>query len=53
MEPVFAGIFGVLVGGDELGARTMIGAALVLTAMYVVELSPRRRKARPVERLES
>lgn len=53
MEPVFAGIFGVLVGGDELGARTMIGAALVLTAMYVVELSPRRRKAPPVERLES
>ena len=53
MEPVFAGIFGVLVGGDELGARTVVGAALVLAAMYVVELSPRRRKVPPVERLES
>src|SRR5581483_6293894 len=27
MEPVFAGIFGVAVGGDSLRARTLIGAA--------------------------
>jgi drug/metabolite transporter (DMT)-like permease len=38
MEPVFAGIFGVAIGGDPLGVRTVIGAALVLAAMYAVEL---------------
>jgi drug/metabolite transporter (DMT)-like permease len=42
MEPVFAGFFGVLVGGDHLGARILVGATLVLVAMYVVELGPRR-----------
>jgi drug/metabolite transporter (DMT)-like permease len=40
MEPVFAGIFGVAIGGDPLGIRTVLGAALVLVAMYAVELSP-------------
>jgi drug/metabolite transporter (DMT)-like permease len=40
MEPVFAGVFGVAIGGDPLGARTVAGAALVLVAMYAVELSP-------------
>jgi drug/metabolite transporter (DMT)-like permease len=38
MEPVFAGIFGVAIGGDPLGVRTVIGAVLVLAAMYAVEL---------------
>jgi drug/metabolite transporter (DMT)-like permease len=41
MEPVFAGIFGVAVGGDHLTVRIVIGAALVLVAMYAVELGPR------------
>jgi drug/metabolite transporter (DMT)-like permease len=40
MEPVFAGVFGVAIGGDPLGIRTVLGAALVLVAMYAVELSP-------------
>jgi drug/metabolite transporter (DMT)-like permease len=40
MEPVFAGVFGVAIGGDALGIRTVVGAVLVLTAMYAVELSP-------------
>jgi drug/metabolite transporter (DMT)-like permease len=38
MEPVFAGIFGVAFGGDLLNIRTVVGAALVLAAMYAVEL---------------
>jgi drug/metabolite transporter (DMT)-like permease len=42
MEPVFAGIFGVAIGGDSLGGRIISGAALVLVAMYVVELGPRQ-----------
>lgn len=38
MEPVFAGIFGVALGGDTLSVRTVVGAVLVLAAMYAVEL---------------
>ena len=40
MEPVFAGLFGVLVDGDHLGARTVIGAACVVAAMLLVESTP-------------
>jgi drug/metabolite transporter (DMT)-like permease len=52
MEPVFAGVFGVTVGGDVLGFRTIAGAALVLAAMYLVELGPRRGADAAVERLQ-
>jgi drug/metabolite transporter (DMT)-like permease len=52
MEPVFAGVFGVAVGGDRLGPRTVAGALLVLAAMYLVELGPRRGADSAVERLE-
>jgi drug/metabolite transporter (DMT)-like permease len=52
MEPVFAGVFGVAVGGDHLGPRSLAGAALVLVAMYLVELGPRRGADAAVERLE-
>src|SRR3954451_19102132 len=53
MEPVFAGIFGVAVGGDDLTSRTIAGALLVLAAMYLVELGPRHAADATVERLES
>jgi drug/metabolite transporter (DMT)-like permease len=43
MEPVFAAFFAVLLGGESLTARMLIGGALVLTAMLVVEMAPRRR----------
>lgn len=52
MEPVFAGIFGVAVGGDDLTIRIVIGALLVLAAMFLVELGPRRAADAKVERLE-
>ena len=52
MEPVFAGVFGVAIGGDHLGARTVAGALLVLAAMYLVELGPRHGADAAVERLE-
>jgi drug/metabolite transporter (DMT)-like permease len=42
MEPVFAVFFAVLFGGETLTARMVVGGALVLTAMYVVELLGRR-----------
>jgi drug/metabolite transporter (DMT)-like permease len=53
MEPVFAGIFGVAVGGDELTTRTVVGALLVLAAMYLVELGPREGADAAVGRLEA
>ncbi|MFL6238059.1 MAG: DMT family transporter [Actinomycetes bacterium] len=40
MEPVFAGLFGVLIGGDHLGARTILGAGCVVVAMLAVESDP-------------
>ena len=43
MEPVFAAFFAVLLGGESLTARMLVGGALVLTAMLIVELVPRRR----------
>jgi drug/metabolite transporter (DMT)-like permease len=43
MEPVFAAFFAVLLGGESLTARMLLGGALVLTAMLVVELAPRRK----------
>ena len=42
MEPVFAGLFAVLLGGERLGPRVVVGGAMVLAAMYLVELGPRR-----------
>jgi drug/metabolite transporter (DMT)-like permease len=38
MEPVFAGIFAVVIGGDHLTARTIIGAGCVLAAMLIAQL---------------
>lgn len=52
MEPVFAGIFGVAIGGDDLTVRVVLGALLVLAAMFVVELGPRGSADATVERLE-
>ncbi len=42
MEPVWAALFAVLFGGERLGLRVVLGGALVLAAMYLVELGPRR-----------
>ncbi|MHB1612941.1 MAG: DMT family transporter [Actinomycetes bacterium] len=42
MEPVFAGLFAVVLGGERLGVRTLAGASMVLAAMYLVELRPSR-----------
>jgi len=44
-EPVFAALFAVLLGGEDVGLRMALGGAMVLAAMLVVELAPRR----PVE----
>lgn len=43
MEPVFAALFAVLLGGEQTTVRMLLGGLMVLTAMLVVELAPRRR----------
>ena len=43
MEPVWAAGFAVAVGGESLTARMIIGGLAILSAMYLVELTPRRR----------
>src|SRR4051812_2757667 len=52
MEPVFAGIFGVSFGGDDVTVRLLLGGLLVLAAMLLVELGPRQSADATVERLE-
>ena len=50
-EPVFAAGFAVLLGVDALTPRMIAGGALVLVAMYMVELAPRFRRKKPAEAL--
>ncbi len=42
MEPVFASFFAVSLGGETLTSRLLIGGSMVLVAMMMVELAPRR-----------
>ena len=51
MEPVFAASFAVLLGGESAGPRMRVGGALVLGAMLLVELVPRRRIEAEVQHL--
>ena len=51
-EPVFAAAFAVLLGVDVLSWRMLVGGGLILAAMYLVELWPRRQgepEAAPAE----
>jgi drug/metabolite transporter (DMT)-like permease len=43
MEPVFAALFAVLLGGEDATLRMLGGGAMVLTAMLIVEAGPRRK----------
>jgi drug/metabolite transporter (DMT)-like permease len=43
MEPVFAAFFAVLLGGESVTLRMLLGGGMVLAAMLLVELVPRRR----------
>jgi len=43
-EPVFAAFFGVVVDDDPVTPRFVLGATLVLAAMYTAELGPRRAR---------
>jgi len=43
MEPVFAAVFAVLFGGETATTRMVAGGLLVLAAMLLAELAPRRK----------
>jgi drug/metabolite transporter (DMT)-like permease len=46
MEPVFAGIFGVLVGGNKLSPQIIFGALSILSAMLLVNLKTKSQVAK-------
>ena len=50
-EPVFAALFAVLLGGEALSARLLLGGVLVVSAMLVVEVGPRRKVEGEVQHL--
>ena len=43
LEPVFAAGFAVAFGGEAFTWRMLMGGVLILAAMYLVELAPRRK----------
>jgi drug/metabolite transporter (DMT)-like permease len=43
MEPVFAAAFAVTLGGEDPTSRMLLGGAMVVSAMLLVELVPRRK----------
>ena len=43
LEPVFAAGFAVAFGGEAFTWRMLVGGLLILAAMYLVELAPRKR----------
>jgi drug/metabolite transporter (DMT)-like permease len=51
MEPVFASSFAVLFGSESVTWRMLVGGALVLSAMFLVELAPRRKFEAEVQHL--
>jgi len=51
MEPVFAALFAVLLGGESMTIRMVFGGLLVLTAMLMAELGPRRKVEAEVQHL--
>jgi drug/metabolite transporter (DMT)-like permease len=46
MEPVFAGLFAVVIGGSQLTLRTLGGAACILAAMFIINLKSGRSDTR-------
>lgn len=51
MEPVFAAFFAVLLGGESMTMRMVLGGVMVLGAMLVVEAGPRRKIEGEVQHL--
>ncbi len=47
LEPVFAALCAVLFGGEQLHGRMLLGGAMVMAAMYLIELAPGRPSPDP------
>jgi drug/metabolite transporter (DMT)-like permease len=47
MEPVFAGLFAVVIGGNQITLRTLAGAACILAAMLIINLKSGRTATQP------
>ena len=47
MEPVFAGLFAVVIGGNQLTWRTLLGGACIVAAMLIINLKSARRDVQP------
>lgn len=47
LEPVFAALFAVLSGAEQAHARMWLGGAMVMAAMYLIELAPGRPRPDP------
>lgn len=50
-EPVWAAFFAIVLGGEPFGLRMVAGGLLVLVAMLMVELAPRRKIEGEVQHL--
>jgi drug/metabolite transporter (DMT)-like permease len=46
VEPVWAAAFAVALGGESVTIRMIIGGLAIISAMYLVERAPRRRRIR-------
>lgn len=44
MEPVFAGIFSIAIGGEKVTARIIFGIVCILAAMLITQLKPELRR---------
>jgi drug/metabolite transporter (DMT)-like permease len=51
-EPVFGGLFAIGFGGEALAWRIVVGGALIVTAMLIVELAARRGAEAMLPRIE-
>jgi drug/metabolite transporter (DMT)-like permease len=51
MEPVFAAFFAVLLGSESVTWRMVVGGGLVVAAMLIVEVLPRRKVEAEVSHL--
>ncbi len=52
MEPVFAGVFAVTVGGEVLSTRSLIGGILVIAAMLMVQLLGGQKSKKALDAVE-
>ena len=48
MEPVFAGIFAVVIGGNQLTCRTLLGGAFIIAAMLIINLKAARGNSQAI-----